>query len=65
MLAAGLPELAWVERTYGHAVARAYAGHTDGGGSGSTDTYVRVGPHEVAVALEGLTGEEHPLATDG
>jgi hypothetical protein len=25
--------LTWVERAYGHAVARAYAGHTDSGGA--------------------------------
>ncbi|MGI5519900.1 hypothetical protein ACQEUX_02960 [Micromonospora sp. CA-259024] len=57
--------LTWVERTYGHAVARAYAGHTDGGSaSGSTATYVRASLHEVAVALAGLTAEEHPLAAE-
>lgn len=56
--------LTWVERTYGHAVARAYAGHSDGAGSGSTATYVRATLHEVAVALAGLTGEEHPLAAE-
>jgi integrase len=56
--------LTWVERTYGQAVARAYAGHTDSAGKGSTATYVRASLHEVAVALAGLTGEEHPLATD-
>ncbi|GIH16156.1 tyrosine-type recombinase/integrase [Rugosimonospora africana] len=54
--------LTWVERTYGQAVARAYAGHTDGGGKGSTATYVRASVYEVAVALAGLTGEDHPLA---
>ncbi|WP_233601175.1 MULTISPECIES: hypothetical protein [Micromonospora] len=56
--------LTWVERTYGHAVARAYAGHTDSGGSGSTATYVRATLQEVAVALAGLTGEDHPLAAE-
>ncbi|MDG4787641.1 site-specific integrase [Micromonospora sp. WMMD1102] len=56
--------LTWVERTYGHAVARAYAGHTDGGGSGATATYVRATLQEVAIALAGLTGEDHPLATE-
>jgi integrase len=56
--------LTWVERTYGHAVAQAYAGHADGGGSGSTATYVRASLHEVAVALASLTGEPHPLATE-
>jgi integrase len=57
--------LTWVERTYGHAVAREYAGHTDGGGAnGSTATYVRATLQEVAAALASLTGEDHPLATE-
>ncbi|WP_230415726.1 tyrosine-type recombinase/integrase [Micromonospora tarapacensis] len=57
--------LTWVERTYGHAVAHAYAGHTDGGsGIGATATYVRASLHEVAAALAGITGEEHPLAAE-
>ena len=57
--------LTWVERNFGYAVARAYAGHTDGGsGSGSTATYVRATLHEVAVALAGLTSEDHPLAVE-
>jgi integrase/recombinase XerC len=55
--------LTWVERTFGHAVARAYAGHTDHGGeAGATHTYVRATVHEVAAALAALTGEAHPLA---
>ena len=34
--------LTWVERNFGYAVARAYAGHTDSGGdAGATATYVR------------------------
>jgi hypothetical protein len=45
-------------------VARAYAGHTDGGGNGSTATYVRATVQEVAAALAGLTGEDHPLASE-
>jgi integrase len=53
--------LTWVERRHGHAVARAYAGHTDAGGAGSTATYVRASLSEVAAALAGLTGEDHPL----
>jgi hypothetical protein len=45
-------------------VAKAYAGHTDGGGDvGSTSTYVRASLCEVAAALAALTGEPHPLAT--
>jgi integrase/recombinase XerC len=56
--------LTWVERNFGYAVARAYAGHTDGaGGTGATSTYVRASLPEVAVALAALTGEPHPLAT--
>ena len=56
--------LTWVERNFGYAVARAYAGHTDGGGdAGATSTYVRASLSEVAAALAALTGEPHPLAT--
>jgi integrase/recombinase XerC len=55
--------LTWVERHFGYAVARAYAGHTDNGGdTGTTTTYVRAGLDEVATALAELTGEAHPLA---
>jgi integrase/recombinase XerC len=55
--------LTWVERNFGYAVARAYAGHTDGGEAGATSTYVRASLSEVAAALAALTGEPHPLAT--
>jgi site-specific recombinase XerD len=56
--------LTWVERNFGYAVARAYAGHADGGGeAGATATYVRASLAEVAAALAALTGEPHPLAT--
>jgi integrase/recombinase XerC len=57
--------LRWVERNFGYAVAHAYAGHTDGGGSeaGATATYVQATLPEVAAALSALTGEPHPLAT--
>ena len=58
--------LTWVERNFGYAVAKAYAGHTDtgsGGDTGATATYVRATTHEVATALAALTGEPHPLAT--
>jgi integrase/recombinase XerC len=55
--------LTWVERNFDFAVAHAYAGHTDGGGDGSsTSTYVRASVQEVAAALAALTGEDHPLA---
>ena len=57
--------LTWVERNFGYAVARAYAGHTDGGNGegGATSTYVRASLSEVAAALAALTSEPHPLAT--
>ncbi len=56
--------LTWVERNFGYAVARAYAGHTDSGGdAGATSTYVRASLCEVAAALAALTSEPHPLAT--
>ena len=56
--------LTWVERNFGYAVAKAYAGHTDtGSDGGATATYVRATTHEVAAALAALTGEPHPLAT--
>ncbi|MCX2729412.1 tyrosine-type recombinase/integrase [Saccharopolyspora sp. NFXS83] len=55
--------LTWVERHFGYAVARAYAGHTDtAGGDGTTTTYIRAGIDETAAALAALTGEPHPLA---
>ena len=56
--------LTWVERNFGYAVARAYAGHAGGGSeTGATSTYVRASLAEVAAALAALTGEPHPLAT--
>jgi integrase/recombinase XerC len=54
--------LTWVERNFGYAVARAYAGHTGRSDAGTTSTYVRADVHEVAGALSVLTGEDHPLA---
>lgn len=54
--------LTWVERNFGYAVARAYAGHTGKGDAGTTSTYIRADLHEVAAALAALTGEPHPLA---
>ncbi|KAA2252674.1 tyrosine-type recombinase/integrase [Solihabitans fulvus] len=54
--------LTWVERNFGYAIARAFAGHTDhGGDAGTTATYVRASVQEVATALAALTGEPHPL----
>ncbi|MEV0053512.1 site-specific integrase [Saccharopolyspora shandongensis] len=54
--------LKWVERNFGYAVARAYAGHTDRGHEPSaTTTYIRADLDEVATALSALTGEPHPL----
>ncbi len=55
--------LTWVERNFGYAVARAYAGHTDhGGDAGTTTTYIRASVQEVATALATLTAEPYPLA---
>ena len=55
--------LTWVERNFGYAVARAYAGHTESSSdAGATSTYVRASLNEVAAALAALTGEPHPLA---
>jgi integrase/recombinase XerC len=54
--------LTWVERHFGYAIARAYAGHTDNGNGGTTATYVRADLPEIAAALATLTGEPHPLA---
>ncbi|GAB1690686.1 tyrosine-type recombinase/integrase [Krasilnikovia sp. M28-CT-15] len=53
--------LTWVERHYGYGVARAYAGHNSRTDFGVTATYVRADLYEVAIALEALTGEPHPL----
>jgi hypothetical protein len=53
--------LTWVERNFGYAVARAYAGHDGKTDAGTTSTYVRADVYEIAHALSALTGEEHPL----
>jgi integrase len=54
--------LTWVERNFGYAIARAYAGHTDSAGdAGTTTTYVRATVEEIATAVAALTGEPHPL----
>ncbi|WP_222932738.1 hypothetical protein [Nocardia yunnanensis] len=55
--------LTFVEREFGYAVARAYAGHLEPTRSdGATYTYVRASLPEVAEALTAITGESHPLA---
>ncbi len=55
--------LTWVERNYGYAVARAYAGHAEPDGrSGQTATYIRASLQEIAGALAAMTGHPHPLA---
>src|SRR6476659_8028098 len=38
--------LTWVERNFGYAVARAYAGHADNAHASTTATYVRASLHE-------------------
>jgi integrase len=53
--------LRWVERSFGYAVAQAYAGHAPSSQS-VTGTYVAAGLDEVAAALAAMTGEPHPLA---
>jgi hypothetical protein len=52
--------LTWVERNYGYAVAKAFAGHNGRSDAGTTATYVRADLHEVARATAALTGEPHP-----
>ncbi|MFE3795730.1 hypothetical protein KHQ06_24690 [Nocardia tengchongensis] len=52
-----------MERTFGFAVARAYAGH-DGKAGGTTATYVKSDVLEVAAALSILTAEPHPLVSN-
>lgn len=57
--------LTWVERHFGYAVARAYAGHQPRGHEPTaTATYIRADIEEVATALAALTGEVHPLARE-
>jgi integrase len=56
--------LTWVERNFSYGVAAAYAGHTTGGSTGTTLTYVPASIHEIATALSALVGEPHPLAFD-
>jgi integrase/recombinase XerC len=54
--------LTWIERNFGYAVARAYAGHADSGAdAGTTTTYVRASTQEDAAALASLVGVPHPL----
>lgn len=58
--------LTWVERNFGYATARAYAGHSAAAGNiGTTMTYVRATLSETAMALSALTGEPHPLTSGG
>ena len=52
--------ITWVERRFGYATARAYAGHTDTA-SAPTATFIRARLPEIAAALSTLTGERHPL----
>ncbi|HEY3710752.1 MAG TPA: site-specific integrase [Amycolatopsis sp.] len=55
--------LTWVERNFGYGLAAGYAGHTVGGNTGSTLTYVPATLGEIATALSALVGEPHPLAS--
>ncbi|WP_433566606.1 hypothetical protein ACQP1O_16225 [Nocardia sp. CA-151230] len=55
--------LTFVEREFGYAVSRAYAGHLEPTyGDGATYTYVRASLSEIAEALTAVTGMPHPLA---
>jgi integrase/recombinase XerC len=54
--------LTWVERNFGMAVARAFAGHAESGSDMTTTSYVKADISEIADALAALTGEAHPLA---
>lgn len=54
--------LTWVERNFGFAVARAYAGHADPDNKATTTTYSQAQLDEIVQALAALTGEPHPLA---
>ncbi|MFE7800858.1 tyrosine-type recombinase/integrase [Nocardia sp. NPDC057440] len=57
--------LTFVEREFGVAIARAYAGHTHSGGTGgATLTYTTPSIVEPAEALSAITGQPHPLARD-
>ncbi|WP_433522646.1 tyrosine-type recombinase/integrase [Nocardia pseudovaccinii] len=55
--------LTWVERTFGYATARTYAGHHTRKTHGTTATYVKADLYEIAAALSALTQEPHPLVT--
>ncbi|MFI6365570.1 tyrosine-type recombinase/integrase [Nocardia sp. NPDC050630] len=54
----------WVERTFGYATARTYAGHHTRKTHDTTATYVKANLHEIAAALSALTQEPHPLLTN-
>jgi integrase/recombinase XerC len=57
--------LTWVERNFGYAIARAFAGHSEspGGDVGATAGYVRASMEEIARAVSALTSEPHPLCS--
>jgi integrase/recombinase XerC len=57
--------LTWVERNFGEAVSRRYAGHAENGGgeAGTIAIYTKAELEEVAAALAMLTQESHPLAS--
>jgi integrase len=50
--------LTWVERHYGHAIARGYAGHTSK--TDATSIYTKANLTNIAIALSALTNEPHP-----
>ncbi|UGT61855.1 tyrosine-type recombinase/integrase [Nocardia asteroides] len=53
--------LTWVERNFGYAAARAYAGHIYNQRYSSTLTYTKADLTELARVVQTLTGEPHPL----
>ncbi|ONI88013.1 hypothetical protein ALI22I_19905 [Saccharothrix sp. ALI-22-I] len=55
--------LTWVERHYGPAIARGYAGHTHPRSDDTTAVYTKPTLADLATALAAYTGEPHPLAT--
>ncbi|WP_039798418.1 tyrosine-type recombinase/integrase [Nocardia araoensis] len=54
--------LTYVEREFGEAVARAYAGHAEIHSTTATPIYTKASLIEIAEALVALTGQPHPLA---
>lgn len=54
--------LTWVERHFGTAIARGYAGHAHPRSDDITAVYTKPTLADIATALSAYTGEPHPLA---